>query len=143
MALADIFRPEPTLSEDRVNSGLRWLTWEGMASTGFGSITGSGFTAAFALVLGANNLQIGMLASLPFLTMPLQILTVGLVERLRRRKLISVAAWSGAQALWIPVALIPVFLDVPGAGAVSLLIGLVGLRGMLVAAQKNGTASRR
>ena len=106
-----------------------------MASMGFASITGSGFLAAFALMLGADNLQIGLLAALPFLAMPLQVATVGLVERLRRRKAIAVVAMLSAQTVWIPIALIPVFAGVPSPGAVSLLLGLIAIRSVFVAIQ--------
>ncbi|MFC1977797.1 hypothetical protein ACFLWS_06015 [Chloroflexota bacterium] len=40
-----------TISEQDVAHGLRMMTWEGMASMGFNSITASGFLAAFALSL--------------------------------------------------------------------------------------------
>jgi hypothetical protein len=43
------------ITERQLNAGLRWLTLEGMVSMGFSSIIGSGFLAAFALALGANN----------------------------------------------------------------------------------------
>lgn len=128
-----ILTPKPTISDREINSGLRWMTLDGMASLGFSSITTSGFLAAFALILGANNLQIGILAAIPFLTQPLQLAVIPLVEKVRRRKLIAVAAWLPAQLLWVPIALIPVFLDVPSAGAVSLLLGLMALRGILSA----------
>ncbi|MEX0762930.1 MAG: MFS transporter [Dehalococcoidia bacterium] len=108
---------------------------EGAATMGLGSITGSGFLAAYALVLGADNFQIGMLAALPFITMPLQVLTVGVVERTRRRKLIAVPAWLFAQAVWFPIALIPLLLGVPSAGAVSLLLVFMAIRSILVASQ--------
>ena len=127
------FRPRPTISDSEVASGLRWLTLEGMASLGFFSITTSGFLAAFALALGANNFQIGILAALPFITQPLQIAAIPLVERVRKRKLIAVATWIPAQLLWIPIALIPIFLDIPGAAAVSMLLALLALRGVLAA----------
>lgn len=104
---------------------------------GFGSVTGSGFLAAFALLLGANNFQIGVLASIPFATMPLQVFTVALVIRLKRRKLIALTAWTGAQLVWIPIALIPVFMDTPGAGPISVLLGLISLRGILAAMQNS------
>jgi hypothetical protein len=108
------------------------MTFEGMATAGFWSIVTSGFLAAFALALGANNLEIGVLAALPFLTQPIQILAIPLVDRIKRRKLIAVAAWLPAQLLWVPIALLPVFMDVPAAGAVTLLLLLLGLRGVLV-----------
>lgn len=113
---------------------MKWLTWEGAASMGFGSITGSGFLAAYALLMGANNFQIGVLAALPFLLQPAQILMIVVVERLKMRKALAVSSWTLAQALWIPVALIPVFMEVPSAPAVSALLGLVALRSLLAAA---------
>ena len=74
-------------------------TFEGMASLGFFSITTSGFLAAYALALGANNLQIGILAATPFITQLLQIPIILLVEHLKRRKVIAVPSWFLAQAL--------------------------------------------
>jgi MFS family permease len=133
MSLFRFLEPKATISEEDAARGLRWMTWEGVASMGYGSITTSGFLAAFALALGANNLQIGVLAALPFLAQPLQIPTIVLVEKLRRRKMLAVTTWFVAQSLWVPVALIPVFLDVPSAGAISLLLGLVAVRSMLSA----------
>jgi MFS family permease len=106
---------------------------EGMVSQGFFSITTSGFLAAFALALGANNLQIGILAAIPFITQPLQIPIILLVERFKRRKLIAVPSFFFAQLLWFPMALIPVYIKVPGGLAISLLIGLLAIRGILVA----------
>jgi MFS family permease len=102
---------------------------------GFGSITGSGVLAGFALVLGANNLQIGLLAAIPFMTMPLQILTVGLVERFGVRKKIAVPLWFLAEVVWIPIAMIPLYAEVPGSSAVSILLGLVFIRGIAAALQ--------
>jgi hypothetical protein len=80
------------------------MTWEGMASIGYTSITTSGFLAAYALAIGANNFQIGMLASLPFIMQLLQIPSIYLVEKVRFRKAISVISWFIAQLLWFPIA---------------------------------------
>jgi MFS family permease len=131
--LIQLFKPRPTITDQEVASGLHWLVLEGMASQGFLSITTSGFLAAFALALGANNLQIGILAAVPFLTQPLQIPAIPLIERLRRRKAIAVATFIPAQILWVPIALIPFFMDIPSAGAIALLLGLLAVRGVLVA----------
>ena len=95
---------------------------------GFGSIAGSGFLAAYALILGASNFQIGILAALPFLAQPTQIFMVALVERLRMRKALAVTTWALALSVWIPIALIPFLMDVPGALSVSALLGLVALQ---------------
>jgi MFS family permease/enamine deaminase RidA (YjgF/YER057c/UK114 family) len=125
--------PKPTISDQEVTSGLRWLTWEGTVSLGFTSITTSGFLVAFALALGANNHQIGILVAIPFLAQIVQIPAIGLVERIRRRKQIVVLSWFPAQLLWFPIALIPLFIEVPGATAISVLLWLMAVRGLLSA----------
>ena len=131
MGLRERFSPKPTISDQDVAGGLRWLMWEGTASMGFFSITTSGFLVAYALVLGCSNFQIGILAALPFLTQLLQIFVIPLVERFRRRKVIKLASWIPAQLSWLLIALIPLFLDVPSSSAVALLLVTIGIRGCL------------
>jgi hypothetical protein len=93
-----------------------------MAGAGLDGLTSGGFLAAFALALGASNLQIGILTALPFIGQTFQIPAVLLVERLGRRKVVAVPAYFLAQSLWIPIALIPVFLGVPSGAAVGPII---------------------
>ncbi len=93
MGLLKFLAPKPTISEKDLSRGLRWLALEGGFSMVFFSITTSGFLTAFALVLGTSNLQIGILAALPFAMQVVQIPSIWLVEHVRRRKLIAVSAW--------------------------------------------------
>jgi len=130
-----IFEPKPTLTTGEIRTGLRWLTIDGIAAMGFGSIAGSGILAGFALALGANNLQIGILAAIPFMTMPLQIVTVALIDRVGRRKIIAVPIWFMAELIWIPIAMIPLYADVPGSRAITILLTLMAIRGVLAAMQ--------
>jgi len=141
MRLQTIFQAKTMLTHAEVKRGLRVLTWESMASTGFSSITTSTFLVAFALALGANNFQIGVLASLPFVTDLIQIPAVWLVEKLRRRKFIVLFTWLISQLLWIPIALIPLFIDIPNDRAISILLGLMSVRGMLNALTNCGWSS--
>lgn len=110
---------------------MRMMTWEGVASVSMFSVTTSGLLAAFALALGASNLQIGILAGIPFITQPLQIPAILLVERFRRRKAIALLAWVPAQLIWIPVALIPFYIHTPHSLAITMLLLLMSLRGVL------------
>ena len=130
MKLPQIFKPKPTISEPELTSGLRWLTLEGAVSLGFNSITTSGFLAAYALALGADSLHIGVLAALPFLMQILQLPAISLVEKFRQRKAMAVVSWFIAQSFWIPIALIPTFMAVPGGRAISLLLALMAIRGL-------------
>jgi MFS family permease len=138
MNIFSFLQPRPTLSEQEVSRGLRWLTWEGTVSLGFNSITTSGILVAFALALGADNFQIGVLAAIPFIMQLLQIPGIWLVSKWRRRKAIAVLSWFPAQLFWFPIALIPFFLPVPGNMAVILLLGLIALRGLLSAITNSG-----
>ena len=71
MSLFNSLKPQPVIEKQDIAKGLRWLVWEGTVSLGLNSITTSGFLAAYALTLGANNLQIGILAAIPFLMLTL------------------------------------------------------------------------
>jgi MFS family permease len=126
-------QPQAVISEGQLNAGLRWLTLEGMVSMGFTSIIGSGFLAAFALALGADNFQIGLLAAIPSITQILQILAIFLVEKIRLRKAITVITWVTAQLFWFPIAAIPFIAPIPSTRAVSLLLGIMIIRGLLAA----------
>jgi MFS family permease len=128
MNILGFLNPKPTISEDDIKSGLRWMILEGAVSNGFASITTSGILAAFALALGANNLQIGILAAIPFLMQPLQIPAIFLVDRLKKRKAIAVITWFFAQLMWFPAALIPLYMETPGAGAISMLLVFMAIR---------------
>jgi MFS family permease len=123
-------KPKPTISEKDIARGLRWLTFDGMVSQGFNSITTSGILAAYALALGANVSQIGIMAAIPFLMQTFQSLTIFLVEKIRKRKLIAVLSFTSAQLVWIPVALIPFMLKTPSTEAVLLLLGLLVVNGL-------------
>lgn len=109
------------------------ITWQGVTATAIFSVVNSGVLAAYALVLGANNFQIGILASLPFIMQPFQIPAIILVERLRLRKVISLLTWFPAQVIWLVLGLIPLFIDIPSGLAVGSLMGLMAIRGFLTA----------
>jgi hypothetical protein len=131
--LTTFLKPKPTISDQDVRHGLRMMTWEGIASLAMFSVTTSGLLAGFALALGANNLQIGTLAAIPFIMQLLQIPSIWLVEQLRWRKAISVLSWLPAQLMWVLVALIPFYAGVPSQMAVGMLLGFTAVRGLLAA----------
>jgi len=62
MNLFRFLRPKPTISDQEVNTGLRWLTWEGAVSLGFNSITTSGFLVESLpdeILAPGNNKEVG------------------------------------------------------------------------------------
>ena len=132
-SIAGILRPKPFLSHKDSQQALRMIIWEGVASTALFRVVGSGLLAAFAIALGASNLQLGLLSAIPFITQPLQIPVILLVERLRRRKIIVLASWIPAQSMWILIALIPLFADGPSQLSVAFLLVFLACRGALAA----------
>ncbi len=133
MNVLNLFQPKATLTEREVQTGLRWMIVEGAASMGFFSITTSGILVAYALALGANNFHIGVLAAIPFVMQIIQIPSIWLIEKVRRRKVISVLSWLFAQLSWFPIALIPFLLPVSSGTSITLLIGILAFRGILSA----------
>ena len=106
------------------------MKYQAIAASGADGLVSGGFLAAFALLLGASNVHIGIITALPPILQPVQLVAVVLIERLRMRKPFAVTSYFIAYAAWIPVALIPFVLDVPHAGAVTLLLVFVALRGI-------------
>ena len=128
--MLSFLRPSPTLTNQEVQRSIRLMIWEGVASGAMFSLGSGGFVAAYALALGANNLQVGILAALPFITQVAQLPAILAVERFRMRKAIGVPAICAAQLLWIPIGAVPFLLETPGAPAVAAVIGLMAVRGL-------------
>jgi MFS family permease len=102
-----MYTVKDTLTEGEIQSGLRAVIKDGMASTAMATLTGGAFLVAFALKLGASNLVIGLLAAIPPLAQMIQIPSIYLVEKVRNRRAISMAASAGSRVFWLLIALIP------------------------------------
>ncbi len=94
------------------------------------SLGSGGFMAAYALALGANNFQVGILAALPFITQVAQLPTILAVEHFRVRKAIAIPAMYGAHLIWLPMGAVPFLMDTPGAPAVAVVIAFLAIRGL-------------
>lgn len=81
----------------RERDPLRPLFWDAAFATAVGSLNSGVVLVAYALYFGASNQIVGVLAAIPLLTQLLQAPAVVLVERFRRRRLISVAALFAAR----------------------------------------------
>ena len=123
-------RPSPTLTNDEVRLSLRMMIWDGVTSEALATIQIMGYLAAYALALGANNLQVGIVSAVPFASLVVQLPAILLIERFRVRKAIGLPAWLLAQLLMIPVAAVPFFIDVPSSLAVTTVIFLLAFRGL-------------
>lgn len=112
--------PKTELTEADVQQGLKAGIGDGMASEAMTVLTGGAFLVALALLLGANNFQIGFLAALPTLTNVFQLISIGLVQRYNNRRAISVICSTLAR---IPLIIIGLLLLVfPGDISIGTLI---------------------
>ena len=125
-----MFRPSPTISESDVNRSLGLMVWEGVAAGALFSLGSGGFMAAYALALGANNLQVGIFAALPSITQIARLPSILAVERFRRRKAMGLPALIASHLVWLPIGLVPFMLDTPGSLAVSVVIVFLAIRGL-------------
>ncbi|MFA5414294.1 MAG: MFS transporter [Methanoregula sp.] len=120
----NVLSPSPELTLDEVEKGLSHIIFDGLFTHAFVTLTSGIFLIAFALELGASNIIIGLLAAVPPFAELVQIPAVGFIERIRNRRLITVAASLLSRSLWILIALVP-FLFSPGAGIYCLVLLLV------------------
>ena len=93
----------------------------------FAISTGTPFTG-LAVALGANDLFYSLLFAIPISTSVLQFFASWLMERTRKRKSIFIFTGLIQRSLWIPVALVPLFVPM-GDGQLRLwaVIGLTTL----------------
>ena len=131
MRLPGFLRPEATLSQQEIDHNLGAMVYEGIASGAMFSLGSVGFMAAYALALGANNLQVGILAALPFITQVVQLPAILAVDRFHLRKAIGLPAWLLSNLMRLPIGAVPFLINTPGSGAVALGSRVVGAAGIV------------
>jgi MFS family permease len=83
-------QPQEKLTENEIHRGLKYVIGDGLAAEAMTSLTGGAFLVAMALLMGASNFQIGILAALPTFTNIFQLLSIWLVRRYNNRRAIAV-----------------------------------------------------
>jgi MFS family permease len=111
--------PQDHVGPGELDRGLKYLMIDAAFATAIGALNSGVVLLALALYLGASNIQVGILAAIPLLTQVLQAPAVALIEKVRKRRLISVIA-VGAARLALPVYAIVPFIPDRQAGIVLL-----------------------
>ncbi len=116
------------LSPSEVRQGMRISLWESaMANVHIsitGSIGGSVFLTGFALLLGANSFQLGLIGALPFIGQLFQFVGAYFEERVgNRRKLVLQGALAG-RLIWIMLLVLPFLTFLNGSQLLIFFIGL-------------------
>jgi MFS family permease len=100
-------QPTDSFDEEQRGRGLRLLLLDGVSTQVMGALTGGALLVAFALMLGASNTVIGLIAAVGPLSQLLQIPAIWIVEKLRRRKALVVTTLVASRTAWFAVAAIP------------------------------------
>ncbi len=124
---ADLPAAEP-LTPAEVRRSLRLSTWEGAVATVHISITGaiggSVFLTGFALLLGANSLQLGMLGALPFIGQLFQFVGAYLEERAGNRRGLVLSTALAGRLIWALLLTLPFMSFLGGAQIAVFFFGL-------------------
>jgi MFS family permease len=94
-------------NETDVSYGLRALLYDSVCSQIMDTLTGGAFLVAFALLLGASNTVVGLLAAISPLTQLLQLPAIYLVDRMASRKTLVVFSSFFSRVFWFAVAVVP------------------------------------
>jgi len=113
-------RPKAVLSEQEVQRGLKLVIGDGLAAEAMTTLTGGAFLVAMALLLGASNFQIGLLASMPTFTHASQLISIWLVRRYNNRRAVAVLCSLLARLPLLITGCIALFL--PGSASIELII---------------------
>src|SRR6476469_2612066 len=78
------------LNDQEVQKGLKMVIGDGLTAEAMTTLTGGAFLVAMALLMGADNFQIGLLAALPTFTNLFQLISIWLVHKYNNRRAIAV-----------------------------------------------------
>ncbi|NGM61705.1 MFS transporter [Sphingobacterium sp. SGG-5] len=111
--------PETHLHKEQVDKGLKMVIIDGLASEVVVCLTSGVFLVAVALLLGASNFQIGLLAAFPTLTNLAQLLSIIWMRYYPNRRLITVSSVFLAR---LPLIIVAIMLYLPDKSSIYLLM---------------------
>ena len=97
----------PGLTVEKVQRAIRVSYAQAMFGAVYGASTGGMFLIGYALMLGATDVQIGLMSTVPMLCIGVQLVTAVLVERGVSRRRLTVAGATGNVLCWLLIILIP------------------------------------
>lgn len=113
-------KPQKLLTEEDRQRGMKLVIGDGLAAEAMITLTGGAFLIAMALLMGATNLQIGLLSALPTFTNVFQLISIWLVRRTGNRRAVTVLCSLLARVPLFLIGALPLFF--PGLGNIRFLI---------------------
>jgi MFS family permease len=99
--------PSAHLSQRQITHGLDLVIKEGMVTEAMTALTGGTFLVALALLLGASNVQIGVLAALPSFSSIFQLVAIWLLQKYNNRRGIAVICNMCARIPLLVIGILP------------------------------------
>lgn len=103
------YTPTAEVSDRDIDKGLKVLFWESLSSHAMMLLVTGAFLPGMALALGASNFTIGVLASFAPIAQMAQIPAIFVVEKVARRKLLTVLFGVISRLSLVAAALVPFF----------------------------------
>lgn len=99
--------PSAQLSQRQITNGLNLVIKEGMVTEAMTALTGGTFLVALALLMGATNIQIGILAALPSFSSIFQLVAIWLLQKYNNRRAIAVICNMCARIPLLVIGMLP------------------------------------
>jgi MFS family permease len=132
--------PGMPLATSAVQRGLRLSIVEGALSNIHVSVTTGAFLTGFALLLGANDFELGVIGALPFIGQLFQFVGAYLEERLSERRRLVVLTAGVSRTLWALFAALP-FLGGLGGARLPLFLVVLAISQALIGVAGNAWTS--
>lgn len=101
-------QPDPPLPDHEIERAVKFSYAQSMLSAIYGASTGGMFLIGYALALGANNVQIGLMSTIPMLTIGVQLLSAMIVERGMSRRRLTIASSLMNISGWALIVCLPI-----------------------------------
>ena len=126
--------------DESVKKNVKLSILEGSLSTVMGTFIGGAFLIGFALTLGANDFEIGLLASLPLLANLIQIAGSYIITKVGSRKKVCITYLFLHRLIWTFIAVMPLIVFREHLTEVRVWIFLLLLTGAGICASITGIA---
>jgi MFS family permease len=132
--------PGAKLPPSAVQRALRLSIVEGSLSNIHITVCGGAFLTGFALLLGASDFELGLIAALPFVGQLFQFVGAYLEEQLGERRRLTVLSAGISRGLWALIAALP-FLAALGTARLPLFLLILAVSQALIGITANAWTS--
>lgn len=126
--------------DQAIRNDVRLSVLEGSLSTVMGTFIGGAFLIGYALTLGADDFEIGLLASLPLLANLIQIIGSIIIAKAGSRKKVCVLFLFFHRLMWTFIAVLPLFVFRDRLSDARVWIFMILLTGASICASITGIA---